>query len=199
MRYLTLIIMFFTILIPATGHAQSGMLPIAPCFYRLDEYGNRISTVGEIASIRADGVTNMVISQEVWHQALRHNEHLALSQIEGEQVRWLDYAKQGEEWKEWYGEQAAYEGVNLFHLGAYPPYGVEMVLTLYDANKAVIGRIEAEKYDLDDTWILFITAVEPFGLTDGSRYDYHPLENPTGGACVFKVEGTDFEEALGWQ
>lgn len=161
--------------------------PITPCLPK--------TAVG----MQAQGIKNFVISQEPWRENYTATEYLLFSELTGEQIQWLGYAKEGEHYKEWYGQSAAYQGINLFYLGNRTPYGNTFVLSLLDANQEIVGRIEVDSYSLDNTWIVFITGLERYGMSDGTRYDYHPLTNPQGGICVFKIADADLRQALGWQ
>lgn len=176
MRLLLFILIILALLIPSTGRAQTDAIPIAPCL------------PDEIDYIKATGHDEWAGE---WHQVFK-TPVADFTALEGQQIGWLGYAKKGQESKEWYGVEAGFAGVNMFY------YGEAFLLTFHDSEHQVIARSEIREYTRDDTYLIFVTGLKPYGLADGSRYDYHVPADKRGGACMFKINGDDFRGAIGW-
>jgi len=174
MKQLILVILTLTLIYPSTGKAQSDTIPIAPCL------------PANAAIIRLSGEVEF---GGEWLHAVKDKS--AFYALMGTQIKWLGYARKGEESKEWYGVEAGFGGINMFN------YGDAFLITIHDSRRVIIGRIEVHEY-LGD-YLLFFTTLAPFGLADGSRYDYHIPADPRGGDCMFKISADEFNEVSGWQ
>lgn len=183
LKLILLTLFILALLIPSTGHAQTDAIPIAPC---LPE---------NAALIRLEGEAEWTGK---WVQVVR--DIPAFYALEGEYIEWLGYAPKGQEYKEWQGIEYGFKNVDMRN------YGDAFLIALYSdaptfSKREVVGRIEVREYAIDDTYLLFVTTLEPFGLADGSRYDYHVPADPrkNGGACMFRINADDFRQAVGWQ
>lgn len=179
MHKLTLLILALLILTPSTGQAQAPKpVGIAPC----------LPADGTL--IRLDGTAEF---GETWRQALKSNT--AFYALAGAYIPWLGYASKGHESEEWYGITAGFGGVNMML------YGDAFLISIFNADKQMVGRIEVREYFATDDYLLFFTTLKPFGLPDGTRYDYHIPADPrrNGEACMFRIKAKDFNHALGWQ
>lgn len=183
---LTLLILFIlALLIPTSGHAQQAKsVSIAPCLpdnpalIRLEYTGDAFSQAS------AEVVRDIP----------------AFYAMEGTHIEWLGYAPKGQEYKEPYGIEYGFGGVDMRN------YGDSFLIAFYSdaptfSKREIVGRIEVREYLIDDTYLLFVTTLKPYGLPDGSRYDYHVPADPrqNGQACMFRVNADDFSRALGWQ
>lgn len=183
LTFLTLFII--TLLIPTSGHAQQAKtIPIAPCL------------PDNPALIRAEYAGDAFSQASA--QVVR--DIPAFYAMEGTYIEWLGYAPKGEEYKEWMGVEYGFGGVDMRE------YGDSFLIAFYGegktfAKREIIGRIEVREYAIDGTYLLFVTTLKPYGLPDGSRYDYHVPSDPrkNGEACMFRVNDKDFRRALGWQ
>lgn len=186
MLKLTLLILFIiTLCIPTSGHAQQAKsvsiapcLPVNPALIRAEYAGDAFSQAS------AEVVRDIP----------------AFYALEGQYIEWLGYAPKGQEHKEWQGVEYGFGGVDMRE------YGEGFLIAFYSdaptfSKREIIGRIEVREYAIDDTYLLFVTTLKPYGLPDGSRYDYHVPADPrrNGEACMFRVNADDFRRALGWQ
>lgn len=182
---LTLLTLFIiTLLIPTSGHAQQAKtVSIAPCL------------PASPALIRLEGKDEFAGQ---WAQVVR--DIPAFYAMEGTYIEWLGYAPKGQEYKEPYGIEYGFGGVDMRE------YGDSFLIAFYSdapifSKREVVGRIEVREYAIDDTYLLFVTTLKPFAMPDGSRFDYHVPADPrrNGEACMFRVNDKDFRRALGWQ
>lgn len=128
---------------------------------------------------------------EAWTQVLPEVEPLYA--LTGIPIQWLGYAPKGQESLEWDGVYYGFKGISMLN------YGEGTLLTLYGpgttfAKRPIVGRIEVREYPPAQEYLLFVTTLEPYGLADGSRYDYHIPADPRGGACMFRVSAADFQQ-----
>jgi len=178
MKPLTLFALILILLIPSTGRAQTDTRPIAPCL------------PANADLIRLEGANEW---GETWVNVVR--DMPAFYALEGEPIEWLGYAPKGQEYKEWQGVEYGFGGVDM------TKYGEQFYIMLYGtgstfAKREIIGRIEVHQYK--EQYILFMTTLHTFGLSDGSRNAYH-IFAVNGQACMFFVGKDDFNEVLGWK
>lgn len=169
----SLLLFCLVLLVTLPAHAQDRDRPVAPCFPE------------NIVMIRA------VSDADFWQTITPAADFMDIS---GQPIAWLGYAPDvpflNVSFLEWYGQKAGFSGVNMFK------YREPFRLDFYDTRGAQVARAEVRGYE--DEYLLFITSLTPYGLPDGSRYDYHVLADPRGGSCMFRLRANELKAALGW-
>lgn len=114
--------------------------------------------------------------------------------VEGRPIEWLGYAPTDQRHKESYGVEYGFGGVDMRY------YGQSAIITFYNVEEELMGRIEVHHYPLTGQWILYFTKLIATTDSNGEHYGNHIYAYPGVAkiSCMFWLSQKEFEYAMGW-